>query len=105
MPASHRAHREWSPGRLLHWGAARGSATLAVVRHLLESKPHPEQGYRACLGLMRLSRSYGELRLEAACARAVASLVLNYRSVNSILTSGLDRLYLPPPNARPDSRS
>lgn len=99
MPASHRAHREWSPGRLLHWGAARGSATLAVVRHLLESKPHPEQGYRACLGLMRLSRTYGEPRLEAACVRAVAIRALNYRSVNSILKSGLDRVDLPTPTA------
>ena len=99
---SPRASRMECPGRLLHWGAARGSATLAVVRHLLESKPHPEQGYRACLGLMRLSRSYGEPRLEAACARAVAIRALNYRSVNSILKSGLDRLDLPPPTASAD---
>jgi hypothetical protein len=65
------------------------------VRHLLESRPHPEMGYRACLGLMRLGRTYGPDRLEAAAAHADAQRVRTYRSVASILKAGLDRLPLP----------
>lgn len=92
MPKSHRAHREWSPGRLLSWGESIGAQTHQVVRHLLESKPHPEMGYRACLGLMRLARSFGRERLEAACTRAVAVRAMTYKSVCNILKSGLDRV-------------
>jgi hypothetical protein len=72
MPAAHRAHREWTPARLLHWATTIGVATGHLVTHLLESKPHPEQGYRACLGLLALARKYGDARLEAGCVRALA---------------------------------
>jgi len=91
MPASHRAHREWSPARLLRWAATIGVATAGLVQHLLESKPHPEQGYRACLGLLALARKYGEARLEAGCARALALGAKTRKSVASILAAGLDR--------------
>lgn len=70
MPASHRAHLQWTPAKLIAWGERIGSATAAVVRWQMEHRAHPEQGYRACLGLMRLGRQYGAERLEAACARA-----------------------------------
>ena len=56
MPKSHRAHAEWSPKRLIQWGESIGAHTGAIVEHLLRSKPHPEQGYRACLGLLALAR-------------------------------------------------
>jgi len=92
MPKSHRAHAEWSPRRLLEWGARIGPNTAAVVDYQLTHKPHPEQGYRACLGLLALARHYGETRLEAACARAVALGSLTRRSVRSILIRGLDRV-------------
>lgn len=92
MPKSHQAHREWTPGRLLAWGQSVGVSTHEVVRHLLESKPHPEMGYRACLGLMRLGRTFGRERLEAACARAVVVRAKTYKSVRNILQSGLDRV-------------
>lgn len=92
MPKSHQAHREWTPGRLLAWGQSVGVATHEVVRHLLESKPHPEMGYRACLGLMRLGRTFGRARLEAACGRAVVVRAKTYKSVCNILQSGLDRV-------------
>lgn len=95
MPASHRAHAEWSPGRMLNWAISIGLRTGDVVRYQLESRPHPEQGYRACLGFMRLARHYGRERLEAACARAVVLGALRYKSVASILKSGLDRQPLP----------
>lgn len=91
MPASHRAHMEWTPGRLLNWGAGIGPATARVVHHLLSSKPHPAMGYRACLGLLALGRQYGNERLEAGCLRALSIGSPTRRSVLSILQKGLDR--------------
>lgn len=90
MPAAHRAHMEWTPGRLLNWGASVGPGAEAVVRHLLTNKPHPEMGYRACLGLLSLARKYGKHRLEAACQRALKIGSPTRRSVLSILEAGLD---------------
>jgi len=95
MPASHRAHREWTPAKLIGWGSRIGPACAAVVRWQMEHRPHPEQGYRACLGLQRLARKYGHERLEAACARAMSIRSPTYRSVDSILKSGIDRQPLP----------
>lgn len=94
MPASHRKHMEWSPGRFLTWGNEVGPRTRDVVRHLLEDKPHPEHGYRACLGLLGLSKKYTPSRLEAACERALGLRAPNYRSVKNILATGLDRQVL-----------
>lgn len=91
MPASHRAHAQWSPAKLVAWGERIGAATGAVVRWQMEHRAHPEQGYRSCLGLMRLARQYGQDRLEAACARAQSIRAPHYRSVKSILECGLDR--------------
>lgn len=91
MPASHRAHRQWTPAKLAAWGQRIGAATGAVVRWQMEHRAHPEQGYRSCLGLMRLAREYGNERLEAACARALSIRAPRYRSVKSILACGLDR--------------
>lgn len=90
MPKSHRAHAQWSPKRLIQWGESIGAATGAVVEHLLRSKPHPEQGYRACLGLLALGREYGEARLESASALARHLGSPTRKSVMSILQSGRD---------------
>ena len=97
MPESHRRHLEWTPGRLVAWGERTGPATGALVAAILRSRPHPEQGFRSCLGIFRLGRRHGEARLEAACARALAVGALSYRSVDSILKGGLDRAPLPGP--------
>jgi len=105
MPASHRAHREWSPQRLIAWGERIGMACGTVVQWQMQHRPHPEQGYRACLGLRRLARQYGDQRLEAACARALAIGSPTYRSIHSILQSGLDQHPLPsasPPSPMPE---
>jgi len=91
MPASHRAHREWTPAKLIAWGERIGVACAAVVRWQMEHRPHPEQGYRSCLGLQRLGRSYGADRLEAACVRALSIRSPTFRSVDAILKSGMDR--------------
>jgi transposase len=92
MPSSHRAHAQWTPSRLIHWAEKSGPATGRVVAGILKTRPHPEQGYRACLGLMRLGRRYGPERLEAACARAEHLRSFSYRTVENILTSAQDRL-------------
>ncbi|MGC8808345.1 MAG: IS21 family transposase [Thiomonas sp.] len=91
MLAAHRAHRQWTPAKLIAWGERVGAATGLVVRWQMQHRAHPEQGYRACLGLMRLAREYGDARLEAACARAQSIGAPYYRSVKSILACGLDR--------------
>jgi len=91
MPASHRAHLEWTPGKLLAWGQRIGVACAAVVRWQMEHRPHPEQGYRACLGLQSLARRFGHERLEAACTRAMAIRSPTYQSIKAILTHGMDR--------------
>src|ERR1700735_2546361 len=70
MPKSHQAHLEWTPSRLIHWGETVGSATAEVIRTILASRPHPEMGYRACLGILRLAKTYSNQRLEAASRRA-----------------------------------
>ena len=91
MPASHRAHRAWTPQRLIGWAGTIGTATERVVTHILESKPHPEQGYRACLGMLALARKYGNARLEAACQRALQLGARTRKNVASILANGLDQ--------------
>jgi transposase len=94
MPSSHRAHAEWTPSRLIHWAEKTGPATGRLVAGILRSRPHPEQGYRACLGLMRLGQRYGPPRLEAACTRAEHLRSYSYRTVKNILAAAQDRLAL-----------
>ncbi|NLG69038.1 MAG: IS21 family transposase [Firmicutes bacterium] len=96
MPAAHRRHLEWTPSRLIQWGETVGPHTGRLVQAILESRPHPEQGYRACLGLFRLAKLYGPPRLEAAAQRALATQASGYRSVQSILRTGLDQMPLEP---------
>jgi transposase len=95
MPKAHRKHLEWSPGRLCHWASTVGPHVEALVRGILSDRPHPEQGYRSCLGILRLDKSYGKERLEAACRRALSVNARSYRHVESILKNGLDRMPLP----------
>ena len=94
MPKSHRAHLEWTPSRLIHWAATIGPSTAELVRAILESRRHPEQGYRSCLGILRLAKRYGEERLEAACNRGYSVNARSYRHIDSILKNGLDRVPL-----------
>jgi len=90
-PKSHQKHLAWTPSRLIDWARTIGPLCGQVVAQLLESKPHPEQGYRACLGIMRLARGYGTERMEAACRRALALEVCTYRSIASILKTKMDQ--------------
>ena len=101
MPKAHQRHSAWTPGRLLNWALSIGPATRDVVRWQLESKPHPEQGYRSCLGLLSLSRRYGKARLDAACFRALKVGSPTTRSVQSILEQGLDQIRESSPKTSP----
>jgi transposase len=91
MPKSHQAHLQWTPSRLIHWGETVGAATAEVIRTILASKPHPEMGYRACLGILRLAKTYSDQRLEAASQRALQLQACSYSSLRSILKRSLDR--------------
>lgn len=94
-PKSHRAHLEWTPSRMIEWAATTGPATAKLVETILASKPHPEAGYRSCLGVIRLGKTYSLQRLEAAARRALHLRACSYPSIKSILACGLDRQPLP----------
>jgi transposase len=93
MPSSHRRYAEWTPARIKREAAKIGPATIALVEAVMKAKPHPEQGFRACLGILRLARSYGSARIEAACRRGNDIGATTYGSIKSILQHGLDRAY------------
>jgi len=95
MPKAHREHAEWSPSRILNWAATVGPRTEELAATILKSRPHPEMGYRSCLGIIRLERSYGAERLEAACARALALGATSYRHVASTLKNRMEQTPLP----------
>ena len=91
MPKAHQAHHAWRPSRFITWASTIGPQTAALVAAILADRPHPEQGYRSCLGILRLAKRYNANRLEAACARALAAGARSYRHVDAILRRGLDR--------------
>lgn len=86
MPRAHQHYAEWTPQRLIHWAATNGPATAQVVETILASRPHPQQGFRSCLGIMRLGKSYSAERLEAACRRALTRGACAYKSLDAILS-------------------
>jgi transposase len=92
MPASHRAHAEWTPSRILEWVRKTGPNALALAEEIMRRRPHPQQGFRSCLGIIRLGERYGTERLERACARAVRHRAYSYRSVEAILKNKLDQV-------------
>lgn len=94
-PKSHQAHLEWTPSRLINWAATVGPATAQVVQTILECKPHPEAGYRACLGILSLAKTFTSTRLEAASQRALSLGIYSYHSLKSILKHSLDLQPLP----------
>lgn len=96
MPDHHRAHLEWTPERFERWAKRVGPDALRLVGAILERRPHPQQAYRTCLGLMRLEREHGSQRFEAAARRAIDIGGLSWSSMKSILDSGFDRLPLQP---------
>lgn len=95
MPSHHRFRAEWTPERVLAWAGKSGDSVRQIAEAIMSSRLHPEQGFRACMGLMSLGKRYGQARLEAACARAVAVKAFSYGNIKNILKSGRDRQPLP----------
>ena len=91
MPKSHQKYLQWTPSRIIQWAGKTGPQTQKLVTTILENRPHPEQGFRSCLGIIRLGQHYSPQRLEAACARALFIKAHSYKNVESILKKGLDR--------------
>lgn len=97
MPKSHQAYAEWTPERLVRWAGEAGPATAELVSSILTTRPHPQQGFRSCLGILSLSKRFGKDRVEAACRRALAVGGRSFKSVRSILDLGLDKTPGPQP--------
>ena len=97
MPSSHRRYADWTIERIRRAAASIGPASATLCELILEQRPHPEQGFGACLGIVRLVRPFGADRLEAAATRAIEIGTLSYGSVRSILDHKLDRQAPPRP--------
>lgn len=95
MPKTHQQYLEWTPSRLISWAEKIGSSTGKAVKFILNSRSYPEQGYRSCLGILRLAKAFSNDRLEAACGRALLINGCSYKSILSILKKGLDKNPLP----------
>jgi transposase len=94
-PKSHQAHLQWPPSRMVQWAEKIGPHTAQLFERILADKPHPEMGYRGCLGIIRLAEKYPHERMEAAAERALSAGACRYRSIASILKNSLDRQPLP----------
>jgi transposase len=90
MPSSHRRYADWTPERIRRQAGEIGRNTAALIEIIMHERSHPEQGFRAAIGIIRLVKSYGRERLEAACDRALAIGARSFTSVNSILKNNLD---------------
>ncbi len=102
MPPRHRYLAEWTPERILAWGAKVGPATRELAERVMASRPHPALGFRSCMGILRLEQKYGAVRLEAACRRALLIGGHSYGSVKHILAAGLeDKPLAPSPPPEP----
>jgi transposase len=104
MPKAHQKYLEWTPSRILRWAAQIGPNTEKLITHILDNKPHPEQGFRSSLGILRLAKQYSPERLEAAASRALGINGYFYKTVASILKKGLDQqkaLFQPPAQSAP----
>ena len=95
-PKAHQRHLEWTPSRLVDWAKTIGPATAELFDRIMASKRHPEQGYRSCLGILRLSKQYTSQRVEAAARRAIALHACSYQSIKSILQCHLDSQEIEP---------
>ena len=90
MPRTHRFYAEWSPERFRRWGADIGPETEGLILAILSRRPHPEQGFRTCIGVMRLYKALANNRAESVSAYALAVGALNSKSVGSIITHNID---------------
>ena len=92
MPKSHQKQSQWSKPRFLNWAGTIGENTQKIANHILDSKDHEEQGFRACLGLLKLGKKHTNERLESACHYAWLNNLRTRKSVLSIIKKDLDKL-------------
>ena len=92
MPPHHQFYDGWSPQKMITWAEAIGPEVKAMIEAVLESRQYPEQAYKACLGILNLTKKYGKQRLNQACARALQYRCYTYRSVRNILENNLDKV-------------
>ena len=104
LSKSHQTYLDWTPSRMIRWAAKHGPHTQQLITHILETKLHPHHGFRSCLGILRLAKSFSPERLEAACALALHIKGYSYKSVESILKTGLDRKNLSPEQTKQPSQ-
>ena len=97
MPKEHRFMQEWTPSRFLDWAAKIGPETKQQIDFMLNSRKYPEQSYRACLGILRLAKKYGEDRLELASKRANQLGIVSFKSINSMLKTGQEKISIHSP--------
>ena len=95
MPKAHQQHLDWTPSRIIQWAEQTGSATAKLVETILTTRPHPQQGFKSCLGILRLGKKYSPERLEAASIRAIHIKAYSYKSIKSMLETGFDRTPIP----------
>lgn len=98
---AHQAHTAWPPSRLIHWAASVGPHTGQLVERILNRQPHPEMGYRGCLGLLRLAEKYTLERMEATAERCLITNAISYKSVRNILVNALDKVPIERPQSAP----
>ena len=103
MPRAHREYLKWTPERLLNWASQIGPFAVKLAQAVMESRHHPQQAFRSILGILRLEKTYGPERLEAACRKALTINATSFRSVSSILKKGLDRQAVPEHDEAPPS--
>ena len=92
MPHNHRFYNDWSPEKMIEWAEQKGSFIRELIEKLLEKRTHPEQSYKVCLGVINLSKKYGEGRVDRACKRALDFHYYSYKAVKNILEKGLDKI-------------
>lgn len=92
MPKNHRQMVGWKPERFIRWAEKTGTYTLEVIEKVLESKIHPQQSYRKCMGILKLGERFSGDRLENACRRALSFNTLSYKRIKSILDNSLDQV-------------
>jgi transposase len=101
MPSDHRFYSEWSPQRFLHWAEKIGPETAKIVQWEFDSKQHPEQAYRTCLGILGFAKKYTPARLESACRYALANEIHSYKGIKNILVNQIDQLPSPEGGSQP----
>jgi transposase len=92
MPAKHKFYNDWSPEKLLRWGSNIGEQVNIMIQAILDSRKYPEQAFRTCLGVLNLSKKYGDERLNSACTRALQFNAISLKTIHNILKNGVDKI-------------